>query len=111
MTANGVFAYLIQGSASLASDVSQQRYVTGSSTPVPSVIQTRQNNVTPVISRNGNRLVLRGRSVFDGNEALFGTLPETTAAIALKPDGSRAYTYDPTAGGILVFDISVDRDE
>lgn len=112
MTANGVLAYLIQGSASLTSDVQAQRYVTGASQPfISSTITTRQNGVAPVISRSGNRLVVRGTRVFDGNESLLGTLPDTTVAIALKPDGSRAYTYDPTLGGILVYDISVDRDE
>jgi hypothetical protein len=109
MTANGVFAYLIQGSASLADDVPARRYVTGATQLANSTLRARQNNVPPVVSRNGHRLVLRGTRVYDGNEALLGTLPETTVAIALKPDGSRAYTYDPTVGGIRVFDISVNR--
>ena len=113
MTANGAFAFIIQGSASLTSDVQAQRYVTGNGTSSfgGSTISTRQNDVAPVLSRTGNRLVVRGVRVYDGSEQLLGTLPETTAAIALKPDGTRAYTYDPTAGGILTFDISVDREE
>jgi hypothetical protein len=102
MAANGTFAYMIQGSPSLTADVAGQRYVTGASSPFgSSTIQARQNNVVPV----------RGQRVYDGTEAFLGTLPDTTVAVALKPDGTRAYTYDPTAGGIVVYDISVDRDE
>ena len=43
--------------------------------------------------------------------SLFGTLPDTTTAVVMKPNGTRAYTYDPTAGGIVIYDICVDRDE
>ncbi|MFL6578483.1 MAG: hypothetical protein ACJ8MR_17800, partial [Povalibacter sp.] len=38
--------------------------------------------------------------------ALQGLLPATTLAVALSPDGTRAYTYDSAAAAVLVFDIS-----
>ena len=54
---------------------------------------------------------MNGTRVYDATEAFLGTLPNTTAAVVLKPDGTRAYAYDTSAGGILVYDVSVDRDE
>ena len=111
MSANGAGAYLIQGDPTLTSDVPVQRYVTAGNALSNSTISLRQNTVPPAVSRTVNRLVLNGLRVYDGSEALLGTLPDTTAAVVLKPDGTRAYTYDPTAGGIVAYDISVDRDE
>jgi hypothetical protein len=35
-----------------------------------------------------------------------GKLPDTTQAVAVNGSGSRTYAYDPTAGGILVYDTS-----
>lgn len=112
MAANGAFAYLIQGDPTLTSDVVGLTYLTSSSQLFASTVTSlRQNAVPPAISRTGNRLVLNGVRVIDGNETFLGTLPTTTAAVVLKPDGTRAYAYDPTAGGIFVYNISVDRDE
>ncbi len=68
-----------------------------------------QNAVPPVIDRAGTRAILNGTNVYGQNFAFFGTLPSTSAAAAVKPDGTRAYTYDPNAGGILVFDISATK--
>jgi hypothetical protein len=112
MAANGSGAYLIQGDPSLTSDVLAVKYTTASTSPFTNAVTSlRQNAIAPVISRTANRFVLNGTRVYDTTEAFFGTLPATTAAVVLRPDGARAYTYDPTAGGILVFDTSVDRDE
>jgi len=44
--------------------------------------------------------------VYDSSSALLGTLPDTTAAVVLRPDGKRAYTYDTDANGVLAYDIS-----
>jgi len=111
MAANGSGAYLIQGDPSLTADVQAAKYSTASNSIGSAVTSLRQNTIAPAISRTATRLVLNGTRVYDAAEAFLGTLPATTAAVALKSDGSRAYTYDPTAGGILVFDVSVDRDE
>jgi len=111
MAANGSGAYLIQGDPSLTADVQAAKYSTASNSIGSAVTSLRQNTIAPAISRTATRLVLNGTRVYDAAEAFLGTLPATTAAVALKADGSRAYTYDPTAGGILVFDVSVDRDE
>jgi hypothetical protein len=63
------------------------------------------------VDRTGTRAVLNGVNVHGTNFELFGTLPTTTLAVAVKSDGTRAYTYDSAAAGILAFDISANIDE
>lgn len=110
MAANGTGAYLIQGDPTLANDVPGAKYSTSGNSFINATTVLRQNTVSPVISRTANRFILNGTRVYDATEALLGVLPNTTAAVVLKPDGTRAYAYD-TAGGIHVYDVSVDRDE
>lgn len=69
-------------------------------------IALNQNAVPPAYDRDGTRVVLNGINVYDSAYALLGKLPETTAAVVLRPDGKRAYTYDTAANALLVFDIS-----
>lgn len=110
MAANGTIAYMTQSDSSFTADVAVGRYiVAGNSFSLSSAVTARQNAVLPAISRTASRLVINGVRVFDGNEGLLGLLPDTTAAIALKSDGTRAYAYDPTAGGIVTYDISIGR--
>jgi hypothetical protein len=112
MAANGTIAYLTQSDPSFTADVAVARYVVAASTfSSSSTVMTRQNAVLPALARNATRLVINGVRVYDGAENLLGTLPNTTAAVALKSDGTRAYAYDPTLGGIVTYDVSVDRDE
>lgn len=111
MSANGALAYMVQGDPTLTSDVALLRYVTAGNAFATSGISLRQNTVRPALSRTANRLVVNGLRVYDSSEALLGTLPTTTAAVVLKADGTRAYAYDPTAGGILVYNTSADVDE
>lgn len=109
MAANGAGAYLMQGDPSLTADVVAAKYSTQGNLFSNSTLTTlRQNTIAPVISRTANRLILNGTRVLDAAEAVLGTLPTTTTALVLKPDGTRAYAYDPTAGGILVYDVSAD---
>lgn len=111
MSANGAGAVLSQGDPTLTSDVPVYLYSTSSNQLTSSPVSLRQNGVVPALSRSINRVVLNGIRVYDGSFGLLGTLPDTTAAVVLKSDGTRAYAYDTAAGGILVYDISVDRDE
>jgi hypothetical protein len=111
MTANGALAYLVQGDPTLTADVALQRYVTAGNSFAASGITLRQNGVQPAISRAGSRLIVNGQRVYDGIETFLGTLPATTVAVVLKADGSRAYAYDPSAGGIVVYDTTADLDE
>jgi len=111
MSANGAGAVLSQGDPSLTSDVPVYVYTTSTNSLTASAVSLRQNGVVPALNRSLTRVVLNGTRVYDGNFALLGTLPDTTVAVALKSDGSRAYAVDTAAGGILVYDVSVDRDE
>ncbi len=112
MAGNGSGAVVVQGDPTLTSDVAVYRYSSVnnalSSTGAPAL---RQNAVPPAIDRAPTRIVLNGTRVYDNAFAFLGTLRDTTAAVVLKPDGTRAYAYDPTAGGIQVYDISTDKDE
>jgi hypothetical protein len=72
-------------------------------------------SVPPSFDRAGTRLVLRGRNqslggapvcnVYDANMQLIGTLPDTTLAVIVHPDGSRAYVLD-NAGNLRSFDLT-----
>jgi hypothetical protein len=110
MAANGTIAYMTQSDASFTADVGVGRYVVaGNAFSTSSAVLTRQNAVLPALSRTANRLVVNGVRVYDGTEDLFGLLASTTTAVALKSDGTRAYAYDATLGGIVTYDISADR--
>lgn len=66
----------------------------------------------PALDREGKRIVLNGPStvVLDRAYGPRGTLPNTTRAVAVKPDASRAYTFDAAtgsdAGMFLTFDLT-----
>lgn len=111
MAGNGSGAVVVQGDPSLTTDIPIYAYSTAANSLTASVAALRQNTVPPVIDRAIGRVVLNGVRVYDGSLALLGTLPDTTTAVVLNSNGSRAYAYDPTAGGILVYDTSVDKDE
>jgi hypothetical protein len=71
-----------------------------------STISLNQNAVPAALDREASRIVLNGTNVYDSATALKGTLPTTTAAVALSPDGKTAYTYDTSANALLKFDVS-----
>jgi IPT/TIG domain len=71
-----------------------------------SSITLNQNSVPAALDRDASRIALNGSTVYDGGAVLLGTLPTTTAAVALSPDGKIAYTYDTSASALLKFDIS-----
>jgi hypothetical protein len=66
----------------------------------------------PALDRAGKRIVLNGPStvVLDRAYGPRGILPDTTRAVAVKPDASRAYTFDAPngsdAGVFLTFDLT-----
>lgn len=63
------------------------------------------NNFLPVLDRRGTRIVINRTQVYSGAYALLGTLPSTTQAVVLRPDGSRAYTLDQS-GRLRAFDLT-----
>jgi hypothetical protein len=71
-----------------------------------SAITLNQNAVPTAMDRDATRTVLNGVSVYDAQLVLYGTLPTTTIAVALSPDGHSAYTYDTAANALLMFDVS-----
>ena len=77
-------------------------------------VTINQNSIYPSVDKGGTRAVLNGVRVHGTTPTasfkLLGTLPDSTAAVVLNMQCTRAYTYDPAGGGILVFDISADRD-
>lgn len=110
MSTNGAVVALIQGDPSLENQSLVYTYSPTSGNIASTGITLNQNSVAPVLDRNATRIALNGLNVYGSDLSLFGTLPETTLAIALKPDGTRAYTYDSAAAAILTFDTSADKD-
>lgn len=108
-SADGALVTLMQGDSTLTSapPVYALVAVDGSITSVN--VALNQNAIAPVVDRDSTRIVLNGVNVYDNTFALWGKLPETTLALALRPDGKRAYTYDSAAGGLLVFDTSATK--
>jgi hypothetical protein len=76
---------------------------TGNTLTASAATALRQNAVLPAIDRSISRTVLNGLRVYDGTLAFLGTLPATTVAVAVKPNGSRAFAYDPSLGGIVTY--------
>lgn len=70
-------------------------------------INFAQTSWQPGLNRNGTNLVI-GTAVYDGQFALLGSLPVTTAASILSPTSAKAYTWDTngTTGTVRTFDIS-----
>jgi hypothetical protein len=63
------------------------------------------SGVAPVLNRTGSRIVLNNTRVYDGSYNFIGSLPSTTDAVALSPDGSRAYAFDHS-GKMIVYDLN-----
>lgn len=108
--ANGAVVMLVAGDASLTTAPSVYGYSASTNTISVTTLSINQNAIAPVLDRDGSRLALNGLNVYDSDFNLFGTLPTTTLAVAFKPDGTRAYTYDSAAAGILTFDTSTTQD-
>jgi hypothetical protein len=106
VSGNGAIFVFTQGDPSLTT--APQVFVGDASSGAfnPASIALNQNAVPPVLDRNVTRLILAGQNVYDPVFTLLGLLPATTAAVAVSPDGKRAYTYDGTSGEVRVFDIS-----
>jgi hypothetical protein len=63
------------------------------------------NNFSPVLDRRATRIIINRTQVYDGAYLLLGTLPSTTQAVVLRPDGTRAYTFDQS-GRLRTFDLT-----
>lgn len=104
---NGSIVMLIAGDPTLTTAPSVYAYSASSNSIGATTLTLNQNSIAPVMDRDGTRLALNGLNVYAGDYSFLGTLPATTLAVAFKPDGTRAYTYDSAAAGVLTFDTSV----
>lgn len=104
--ANAAVVALIQGHPSSTDAPVLLLAVAATSQLSSSLVLLNQNSIAPVYDRHATRLVLNGTLVYDSSTTLLGTLPNTTAAVVLHPDGTRAYTYDTSVDALRVFDIS-----
>lgn len=70
----------------------------------------------PALDRTGRVIVLNGAStrVYSRDYRTLGRLPDTTRAVAVTPDATRAYTFDVpnvnTGGELRSFDLTADLD-
>lgn len=108
--ASGTSIVLVQGHPSLESPPAVFLANASSGTIGGTAVTVNYNGIPPAFDRYATRLILNGTRVYDATLALLGTLPETTAAVAIHPNGTRAYTYDTDANALLVFDISETAD-
>ncbi|MBB6092829.1 hypothetical protein HNQ60_001707 [Povalibacter uvarum] len=100
---------LVQGDPSLTTAPAVVAFAAGNGGISNTGIAINQNTIGPALDREATRLVLNGLNVYGANYALLGKLPTTTLAVALRPDGKRAFTYDSAAGALLVFDTSTTK--
>ncbi len=104
--ADGSTLAIVQGDAALTEPPGVYRYTAATQGFSAAGIALNQNAVAPALDRAATRIVLNGTNVYDSGYQLLGTLPATTAAVTLRPDGTRAYTFDSAAGQILTFDLT-----
>lgn len=62
--------------------------------------------IPPQLNRTGSRIVLQNTRVYDGSYVLLGSLPATTVAVVISPDGSRAYAFEEPAQ-LRTYDLTV----
>lgn len=105
-SADGSLIVLAQGSSALASATGVYRYLAASQTFSVTGVSLNQNSVAPALDRAATRIVLNGTNVYDAGYNLLGTLPSTTLAVVVKPDATRAYTFDSTASQVLSFNLT-----
>lgn len=122
-SADGSLISLMQGDPALPPPPPYAyQYVAATDTFAAIGALLNQNSVAPAVdvitppntTTGTTRIVLSGTNtsnvlvtnVYDANYNLLGTLPSTTLAVVVKPDATRAYTFDSTASQILSFDLT-----
>ncbi len=72
------------------------------------VIAVDRTGSRTLMGSNGTTLSTGTYQVFDADLALLGSLPATSRAAVVHPDGTRAYTYEPSGseGKLRVFDLT-----
>jgi hypothetical protein len=106
VSADGSLMTIVQGHATLTSAPIVYQYVTAARAFAATAVALNQNAIAPVLDRAATRIVLNGTQVYDSSFNLLGTLPEATAAVIVRPDATRAYTFDATTSQVLSFDLT-----
>lgn len=104
--ADGSTLAIVQGDPALTSAPAVYRYSASTQAFSATGVTLNQNAVAPSLDRAATRIVLNGTNVYDSGYRLLGTLPATTLAVVVKPDATRAYTFDSAAAQILSFDLT-----
>jgi hypothetical protein len=114
---NGAFGLFVQSGVSPAQFIDRYSASTGavSATSLALshhnfVIGRDENVNAPAFDRAGTRFIVPGsgpdHGVYDASSfARLGTLPTSTAAYALAPDGLRAYTFELSPCQVRAFDL------
>lgn len=97
---------IAQGDPALTSAPAVYRYSASTQAFSSVGVTLNQNDLAPALDRAATRIVLNGTNVYDSGYQLLGTLPATTLAVVVKPDATRAYTFDSAASQILSFDLT-----
>jgi hypothetical protein len=105
-SADGSTMAIVQGDPTLTSAPAVFRYTASTQTLSSTGVALNQNTVAPALDRAATRIVLNGTNVYDSGYQLLGTLPATTLAVVVRPDATRAYTFDSAALQILSFDLT-----
>jgi hypothetical protein len=119
---DGSLIAIMQGDPALTSTPGVYQYIAALDTFSATSVALKQNSIAPALSvymppnstSSTTRIVLSGTNasnasvtnVYDASYTLLGTLPSSTLAVVVKPDASRAYTFDSTASQILSFDLT-----
>lgn len=78
-------------------------YNTSTALLSPGTIYTTANSIG--LDRNGSRILLNKKDIYNENLVFLGSLPNTTLVSVLAPNGARAYTRD-SSGKLRVFDLT-----
>jgi hypothetical protein len=121
-SADGSLIAIMQGDSTLTSPPAVYQYTAASDAFSATPVALNQNPVAPAVdvytpadsTTSTTRIVLSGTdasnaavtNVYDASYNLLGTLPNTTLAVVVKPDATRAYTYDSATSQVLSFDLT-----
>ncbi|MHB8453103.1 MAG: SMP-30/gluconolactonase/LRE family protein [Acidiferrobacterales bacterium] len=106
VSSDGSIVAFEQGDSTLASAPSAYQYAAATQTFSATSAAVNQNLIPPALDRSATHIVLNGTNVYDSNYNLLGTLPASTLAVVLSPDGSTAYTFDSVASQILCYNLT-----
>jgi hypothetical protein len=114
VSANGSLVSIAQGDPAQTTDAfAVYQYFAQSGAFAATSTSLSATGIAPVLNRMGTRIILNGTQVYDSGYNLLGTLPATTAAVAIVDktvsalyDTVVAYAYDSASSQVFTFDIT-----